>query len=339
MPIVDAVTPPSSPRGYHYEIVLITASTTLTENHRDRLLQVTGTVTITLPNDLPVGFHCKVERYGSGAVTLSAASGATLNNAFSVSVIESRYEVAEIYVTANGNGLAAVYNVSGLSTATADELNVLDGLTATTAELNYNDIATLGTGAASKAVVLDAGEDYTWPNTGVLTLGVLATAVEAAEHGAGAIGTAVAPATYRWIEHGVIVTQIKFDLTGLASVATADDVIGLAAGGAAYIGRNVVATNGVIFKTEFSCIETPAGGDNDVNVVVNASAVLAYDGAGGTTYLSNSGDLLAGQTVQNLVPAITANDYIYLTAGTGDTAATYTAGMYVLTLYGHALLA
>lgn len=174
--------------------------------------------------------------------------------------------------------------------------------------------------------------------TGDLT-GDLTPAVESAEHGAGAIGTAVAPATYRWQENGVIITRIKIDLTGLASVATANDVIGLAAGGAAYIGRNVVATNGIIFKVEFSCLETPAGGDNDVNVVANSSAVLAYDGAGGTTYLSNSGDLLAGQTIQNLVPALTANDYYYLTAGTGDTAATYTAGMYLLTTYGHALLA
>lgn len=46
-------------------------------------------------------------------------------------------------------------------------------VTATAAELNYNDITTLGTGAASKAVVLDAGEDYTWPATGVLTYGIL----------------------------------------------------------------------------------------------------------------------------------------------------------------------
>ena len=173
--------------------------------------------------------------------------------------------------------------------------------------------------------------------TGNLT-GDLTPAVEAAEHGAGSIGTAVAPKTIRWIESGVIITQIKVDLTGLASVATANDVIGLAAGGAAFIGRNVVATNGVVFKTEFSCIETPAGGDNDVNVVTSSNAALAYDSAGGTTYISNSGDLLAGQTIENLVPALTANDYYYLTAGTGDTAATYTAGMYILTTYGHALL-
>lgn len=229
-------------------------------------------------------------------------------------------------------------------------------MTASAAELNYNDIATLGTLAASKAWTSDANIDTIMPTGGLLTVqsgggvtfntgstltnnaATVATAV-AAEHGAGAIGTAAVPATYRWTERGVIVTQIKVDLTGLASVATNDDVIGLAAGGAAYIGRNVVATNGVIFKAEFSCIETPATGDNDVNVVTSSNAALAYDGAGGTTYISNSGDLLAGQTIQNLVPALTANDYFYLTAGTGDTAATYTAGMYVLTLYGHALLA
>ena len=46
-------------------------------------------------------------------------------------------------------------------------------VTATAAELNYLDLAALGTGAASKAVVLDAGDDYVWPPTGILTYGVL----------------------------------------------------------------------------------------------------------------------------------------------------------------------
>ena len=169
--------------------------------------------------------------------------------------------------------------------------------------------------------------------------GNLVTSALTAEHGPGAIGTAFPPQTRRWTENGVIITQIKFDLTGLASVDTANDVICLAAGGACYIGRNVVATNGVIFKVEFSCLETPTGGDNDVNVVANSSGTLTTSGVGGTTYLSNSGDLLAGQTIVNLLPALTANHYYYLTAGTGDTADTYTAGMYVLTTYGHAALA
>jgi hypothetical protein len=156
--------------------------------------------------------------------------------------------------------------------------------------------------------------------------------------GAGAIGTGVAPLTYRRVVNGEIITDIKVDLQGLASVATANDVIGLAAGGAAYIGRNVVATNGVIYKMQLICLETPATGDNDVNVVLAASAAIAYDGAGGTTYGVNGGDAVAGQVVENLVPVLTADYYLYLTAGTGDTAATYTAGQFIVRLFGHPVL-
>ena len=240
-------------------------------------------------------------------------------------------------------GAAASYVVQSTAALTLAEADVLDGVTP-------------GTLAASKAWTSDASLDTVMPTGGLLTVqsggavtfntgstltvdGTTATTVAAAEYGAGALGTAATPKTRRWTDRGVIVTQTTFDLTGLASVATANDVIGLAAGGTANIGRNVVATNGVIFKAEFSCLETPAGGDNDVNVVTSATSTLAYDGAGGTTYISNSGDLLAGQTIQNLVPAMTEGDYFYLTAGTGDTAATYTAGMYVLTTYGHPVLA
>jgi len=59
--------------------------------------------------------------------------------------------------------------------ATGLELNVLDGIAATLTydELDYLDIAALGTGVASKAVVLNSGDDYTWPIAGILTYGVL----------------------------------------------------------------------------------------------------------------------------------------------------------------------
>ena len=47
-------------------------------------------------------------------------------------------------------------NVSGAMTATHTELNLIDGYTGTTAELNYNDVPTLGTVEASKTVTADA---------------------------------------------------------------------------------------------------------------------------------------------------------------------------------------
>jgi len=43
-----------------------------------------------------------------------------------------------------------------LVTATATELNLIDGYTGTTAELNYNDVTTLGTVQTSKTVTADA---------------------------------------------------------------------------------------------------------------------------------------------------------------------------------------
>lgn len=231
-----------------------------------------------------------------------------------------------------------------------DVLEIANVLSST--EAGYLDSVTAGTAAASKAVVLDGSKGVSTITSATITtltsttvnaptlatVSTISQTAASAEHGAGAIGTGVAPATYRRTVNGDIITEIKVDLEGLASVATANDVIGLAAGGNAYIGRNVVATNGIIYSIELICLETPAGGDNDVNVVANSSGTLAYDDAGGTTYGVNGGDAVAGQVVQNLVQGLTANHYFYLTAGTGDTAAAYTAGQFIVRLHGHPVL-
>ncbi len=176
-------------------------------------------------------------------------------------------------------------------------------------------------------------------NTVLIQTSEPVTSPAAAEHGAGVIGTGVAPALKRWTEHGVIVTQITFDLTGLGVVGTAaNDVIGLVAGGVAYLGRNVVATNGVIFKAHMACIEAAAGSatiTQDIDIATNASGALIYDGAAGSAKLINGATMVEGQGVVNWVPATTANDYYYIVEG--DTAATtgvYTAGQYILTTYG-----
>jgi len=61
---------------------------------------------------------------------------------------------------ASGEVNATTLQIAGNSiTSTAAELNILDGVTASTAELNYNDITTLGTSQASKVVTADANGD------------------------------------------------------------------------------------------------------------------------------------------------------------------------------------
>ena len=163
--------------------------------------------------------------------------------------------------------------------------------------------------------------------------------------GAGSIGTGAVttPETYRRTEDGVIITQIKFDLTGLACVGTvANDVIGLSAGGAAYIGRYVTADCGIVFKARMSCVESPGQGTatitQDIDIATNSSAALAYDSAASTGKLINGATMLAGQSVENLVPAMTANDYLYIVeADDAATTGVYNAGQYILTMYGHAV--
>jgi len=168
---------------------------------------------------------------------------------------------------------------------------------------------------------------------------------ETAEHGAGAIGTGVAPKTYRYnLPNGDICTEIQIDLTGLGVKGdAADDVIGLVTEAPdAYIGKIVTATYGVVYKVELICLETPAGTDTtaDINITLNSGGELGYDEAASNDYLFNTGGLAIGSLYQNILPTtITTNDYIYMTEG--DTTAsegTYTAGQFILRFYGHAIL-
>jgi len=122
--------------------------------------------------------------YKVGKVALSSITTATLGS-IGESIIpttddtidlgDATHQWKDVYVDGVLYADAIDFNGTAL-TPTAAEINLLAGVTATTAELNYVDLATLGTGAASKAVVLDAGEDYVWPATGILTAGVVTVA-------------------------------------------------------------------------------------------------------------------------------------------------------------------
>lgn len=73
------------------------------------------------------------------------------------------------------NNLSDVTNAATALTnlgvnATAAELNKLSGATVTTAEINYNDITTLGTSQASKTVTADSNGDVKFSNAIVETV-------------------------------------------------------------------------------------------------------------------------------------------------------------------------
>ena len=60
-------------------------------------------------------------------------------------------------------------------------------------------------------------------SSGNLSAATFLTDAATAEHGAGFIGTGPAPQLRRWTENGVIITQLKFDITGLYVLGTAAD--------------------------------------------------------------------------------------------------------------------
>lgn len=166
--------------------------------------------------------------------------------------------------------------------------------------------------------------------------------------GAGLLSTGAGAPSINVVKvNNEIITSIQVDLQGLASKNTDLDVIGLAAGGAAYVTQVTTAINGIIHRCEMTCVELPTASANpmiDINLATSTAATGVYDdgGAGLAGYaliLNANGNFAAGLTKESALgtnPA--ANSYIYLLSGAtpgGD--ATFTGGQFVIKLYGYAV--
>ncbi len=136
---------------------------------------------------------------------------------------------------------------------------------------------------------------------------------------------------------GIITTRILIDLTGLNGGGTGGDVIGKNGTGVAYLTRITAATNGTILGGLMQCLELPTGSNVDVDLWSADEATLVEDVAISTAsnevQLINHGNWAAGE-VAGLVADPLVNQYLYLTSGAA-TDATFTAGRFLITLYGY----
>lgn len=132
---------------------------------------------------------------------------------------------------------------------------------------------------------------------------------------------------------GVYRATVLIDLTGLNSGGTAGDIIGL--NGTAlpcYIARLPTMT---VLGGRMTCLETPAGGDTDIDLYsagegtgVEDQAITALT----ETQIINAGAQTAG-TVTYFSADPAANAYLYL-VGQGTANATYTAGRFLIEVFG-----
>lgn len=137
---------------------------------------------------------------------------------------------------------------------------------------------------------------------------------------------------------GIIKTTILLDLTGLASSTTDLDIIGQGTS-PAHLGQLTAAQNGTILGGLLTCLEVPAGGIADIDLYWATEATGKFDDA--ISGLTETALITAGGAwtlaLQKAIadPVGIANGYLYLTGGAGGTAATYTAGKFILELYGY----
>jgi len=232
------------------------------------------------------------------------------------------YEFKDGYF--DGTLYADAINFDGTAiSATASELNILDGVTATTAELNYSDTgAAVGTVVASKVVTVDSNKDVSsFRNitlTGELDAGSLDVSGDADIDGtleADAItigGTAIGSIYGAVAGSSSIVTTGALDsgsiTSGFGSIDTGSSAItttGLISGGSLDI-DDVVINGSTIGHTDDTDLITVANG---VVTVAGEISVTTLD-IGGTNVTSTAAEL-------NLIDGGTARGTTAVASGDG----------------------
>jgi hypothetical protein len=136
-----------------------------------------------------------------------------------------------------------------------------------------------------------------------------------------------------------IKTEIFIDLTGLNSSA-AGDIIGKQTTANCHLGQITAAVNGTLFKGSYYCLEVPATGEPDIDVYYGDEATGTEDAAvtgltGDTAMKEAAADFTAVGQGFDFITVPPADKYIYLVGSGGGTDATYTAGQFVIELWGY----
>jgi hypothetical protein len=155
------------------------------------------------------------------------------------------------------------------------------------------------------------------------------------EGGTGVVGIAETYATAVERVGGFIRTTIFVDLTGLHSTAAGDIIGDDGTSNPCHIGQWKTTRNGTYVGGRIVCLETPAGGNADIDLYAANESTGTEDTAIST--LTETQLIDAGAHAANAFKSLTAGpadgQYLYLVAG-ATTDADYTAGKLLIELYG-----
>ena len=191
----------------------------------------------------------------------------------------------------------------------------------------------------SGAAVVSQTDTGTAPNEIPLNQYLGALAYQDTETPALAVGTGVTAGTGTickvngGLSGGIYRVTILVDLTGLNSGGTAGDIIGV--NGTANPCYIALLPDMVVLGGRMTCLETPAGGDTDIDLYsategtgVEDQAITALT----ETQIINAGTQVVG-TVTYFAADPVANTYLYL-VGQSTSNATYTAGRFLIEIFG-----
>ena len=234
---------------------------------------------------------------------------------------------AELNIMDGVTSTAAELNIIDGVTSTAAELNILDGVTSTTAELNYLDITTLGTSQASKAVTVDSDGDLIVPDS------------DKFEFGAGSDMTLYHDATNSYITNKTGALKIATETSGIAisighttSETTINDnltVTGTLTGTLATAAQASITSLGTLSALTVDNVSingTTIGHTSDTDLLTLADGVITVAGEisvttldiGGTNVASTAAELniVDGNTSATSTTLVAADRVVVNDAGT-----------------------
>lgn len=137
---------------------------------------------------------------------------------------------------------------------------------------------------------------------------------------------------------GLIETKCVIDLTGLNSSA-AGDIIGDDGVAGCYLGQYTKSLMGTLIGGRVSCLETPAGGEPDIDLHSATEATgtedAAVSGLTNTELLATGADWTNELAPKGLTALPAVDEYLYLVGSGVGTDDTYTAGKLLIELWGY----